>query len=428
MTRSRFAQIASFAIVFLLTGSLVILVRQLQKPQLIAPRAAPEETPRDIRITNLTENSAAVSWITTDSLAGIIKYGTDPSRLDKTGSEDDGRSPSTVHHITLKPLKPETTYYFRLQSGLSIFDDSGKPFTVTTPKVISTPPPPQTIYGSILPASGSSLADRAIVYVDIPNSSTPLSTLVNPDSGNWSLSISTVRAAGGNNYLAVADSTILKIFVQGGNQGTAAATINLPNSTPVPSISFGQTYTFEKLTAQTEPKTASESAQTQTVAQTLTAAPAPNEFTAKPNLTPTEINLSVTNIKDGQTLTDTSPTFIGTAPPAIKITVTVQSPASYSAEITVKSDGSWTWTPPADLTPGSHAITITYTDAAGQTHTETKTFLVQSASVSATPIPTVSEQQLPAAGNFFPTAMLLLLGIFISSSGVLLVSKRSPAS
>ncbi len=78
-----------------------------------APRAVHVNFAADPRST------AAVLWRTDDgTLASVIEYGTDPSRLDRRAVGHVSRAgfgvPVTVHEVHLCGLAPDTTYYYRV--------------------------------------------------------------------------------------------------------------------------------------------------------------------------------------------------------------------------------------------------------------------------------------------------------------------------
>jgi hypothetical protein len=63
---------------------------------------------------------------------------------------------------------------------------------------------------------------------------------------------------------------------------------------------------------------------------------------------------------------DTTPTLGGTAEPGSTVTIT-SSVDGVLGSVVADGAGNWTFTPGAGLTPGAHAITVTATDAAGNT-------------------------------------------------------------
>lgn len=215
-----------------------------QKQQSLRSLAGGSEAPKEIKITNLTENSFSVSWITENEVIGSVGYGTDSS-LGITALEDRvGTAKSRVHHVTLKPLQPATTYYFKITSGKGQYGTGTGAYVVTTPALIGTPPPPQTVYGSLLNQDGSAFTDRGVVYVSIPGGG-EASTVINPANGNWSVSISTIRTKDESSYVNLTNNTSLTLLVQAGGGETSQATVKLVQTQPVPTMTLGQTYNFE---------------------------------------------------------------------------------------------------------------------------------------------------------------------------------------
>ncbi|MDD4938421.1 MAG: Ig-like domain-containing protein, partial [Candidatus Shapirobacteria bacterium] len=67
----------------------------------------------------------------------------------------------------------------------------------------------------------------------------------------------------------------------------------------------------------------------------------------------------ITNPSDNETVSTKKPEFFGDGPAGEKLTIKVESPIVYTDEITINEDGTWNWSPPENLTPGEHTITIT---------------------------------------------------------------------
>ena len=84
-----------------------------------APRATAETTPKNIRITNVKDDSFTITFFTEKATSGFVKYGTEESKLNSQASDDRDQLSGTVgefnlHHITLRGLNPATDYYFVL--------------------------------------------------------------------------------------------------------------------------------------------------------------------------------------------------------------------------------------------------------------------------------------------------------------------------
>ena len=52
-----------------------------------SPRATPETTPKQVRITNVTESSFSVSFLTEGEVSGAVKFGTEENSLKQTATD-----------------------------------------------------------------------------------------------------------------------------------------------------------------------------------------------------------------------------------------------------------------------------------------------------------------------------------------------------
>ena len=62
----------------------------------------------------LSSTSAEIAWSTNVSSSTLVRYGEDPNALTKTAQAPWGQE---THRVLLKGLKPNTTYYFVVESG-----------------------------------------------------------------------------------------------------------------------------------------------------------------------------------------------------------------------------------------------------------------------------------------------------------------------
>jgi phosphodiesterase/alkaline phosphatase D-like protein len=75
---------------------------------------------KKIRITKgpiieyLKDDSAIIAWSTTARSNSIVRYGTDANNLNQTAQAPWGQE---THRVTVKNLKPNTTYYFVVESA-----------------------------------------------------------------------------------------------------------------------------------------------------------------------------------------------------------------------------------------------------------------------------------------------------------------------
>jgi hypothetical protein len=398
--------------------------------------------PKQVRITNVSDNGFSVSWLTNSPTSGTVKYGLETSSIKQSAMDDrdqlSGESGSfEVHHVTVKNLTPSSKYFFKLESGGKQFDSNGKPFEVSTGAVLGTPPVADPVYGTILSPSGS-VAEGAVVYLNVSNAA-PISALAKTN-GNWALSLSTARTADLSSYLSYdTQATIVNILVQGGSMGNAPAITTTSNDSPVPDITLGKSHDF---------RTVADSSvnSLDALAQNKESGLSGSGFDLAPVASDSgvatesgEVTLDNPSF-NGEVINATQPAFIGVGPPGTVLSVTVNSENEYTGSATVDEDGNWEFTPPEGLEPGEHTITVNYIDSTGEEQTLSRTFLIAAAgetevpAITATPSGSVASDSgrtsqpstksgVPEPGTWEVTLMMLLSGVGLLFGGVIIKNK-----
>lgn len=409
----RFPTILGLLALLLGVGAGVYLTK---KEQFFGLKAGPELTPRKVRLSNITENSFTVSWITDEVATGFLRYGeTNEFEFSSVDERDQltGETGSYVtHYFTVKGLKPETTYYFKLGSGKKLFDNNGNAYQVRTAPVVASLPSADPVTGTVLSSSGVP-AEGAMIYLSVSDSSL-LSTRT-LENGSWALSLSMARTKDFSSYVAYdPEIAIVNIEIEGGRE-RATALVNTGNDNPVPKITLGRNHDFrEKVSKEVGEETSSAS-----------------HFSfEEPTAATTSSDLVVLNpFAEGEELNTSRPEFRGKAPAGVVISIKVESETSYTGSVTVNEDGSWQWTPPADLGPGTHKITLSYIDEEGEEQTISRSFAILAAGESGLPAfeatpsgeatpspePRVSmpstEEGVPQPGVLTPTFFLFIMGL-----------------
>ena len=129
---------------------------------------AEDIAPRDVVISEVSENSAKISWTTGIETQGVVEYGTSPTSLNFFAPE---AKKTKEHEVDLTLLTPKTTYYFQIRIGDKKFDNGGVPWTFTTKGkgegqggLVITPTPISTVIlppNSPTPASSCPYTDCA---------------------------------------------------------------------------------------------------------------------------------------------------------------------------------------------------------------------------------------------------------------------------
>lgn len=471
--------------IFILGVGMVSGVVMINKISTSPPRASVENAPEQVKITNISEYSFTVSWITQSSTKGFVIFGEKAQQLNqrvldqrenlKSANED------FTHYFWVQNLKPAIKYYFKINSSGKIFDNNGRPYEVTTASKINLPlPENDTAYGIILNKEGKP-AKGAIVYLSMANT-IPLSSLVKED-GSWMIPLSMARSVSLNNYSAYdKELQIEEVLVQGGNLGLSTAINITKNDNPFPTLILGQDYDFgkdvgdkkgvadllalrngtqptvgpekfigepsltpintpslPKATPTTNPPVPTNPFQSLTPVTTLSLTPTQSGGSRNSSLSPTSTTakkrLNILNPSEGEGLNNLRPEFQGTAPSGGALDITVESDPYYFGQTVVDQQGNWSWTPPANLSPGKHTVTVLYKDESGVTQKLIRNFTVLAAgesnlpSFTSTPSATLTVTQIPTArpsriittptatptpyvtGNLTSTGLSLIIGL-----------------
>jgi len=389
-----------------------------------APRASAETTPKNIRITNVSDKTFTISFYTDLATPGFVKYGKEAGSLKAQATDDRDQLSGVVgqyklHHITVRGLDPGVPYYYTLGTGSkSTFDNQGEPFTITTALDPKTPPPAsKTIYGSVL-SQGGTPAEGSIVYVTIEGVG-DLSSMVR-SSGSWATSLASAWDSTGQNYAEIEDSTTVDILAQGESASlTANIKTTVADSQPAADLTLGQgSSTAEtaskKQIAMTDTKAdhATNSATTPPyVSLTPAIKPFEASLSATPSVSPVSTNsarltptptsslssnkivvestisafLDLEEIAEAtdstQIITQPKPVIKGIAAPSVVINISVHSEVEYTDQVTADENGDFEF----DMTqyteglePGEHTITYSYVDPeTGEEIEKTHTFYVE---------------------------------------------------
>jgi len=368
-----------------------------------APRATPQTTPKNIKITNVTDNTFSVSFLTDETTSGFVKYGTTADNL-KTQSSDDrdqlsgSVSQFSTHHMTVRNLQPSTLYYFTLGTGsTSDFNNEGEPFTVRTGALTNNTGTAKTIYGNVVTSDGRP-ADGSIVYVKSENMG-EMSTLVK-SSGSWAVALAAARTTDLNNLATFEDNTPINILVQGSLASQISqTTTTVTEAQPVASITLGGSNSAAAGVGGTSdvrglPGEGVPEIDNDILPTNITEAPLATPL-AEPVTDPGQLgDLLVTGparisaesvIVDltqtaPQTVTTSQPIILGTAAPNVLVTIEIHSENQVSQQLVTDENGDFVFDMSqlsTQLEPGEHTATFSYVDpTSGKTVTKTQTFTV----------------------------------------------------
>lgn len=358
-------QIPTLLGLILLAGSVAVVSWMSKNNLLFFTKASLDTTPRNVRITNVTDTSFSVSYLTADEAVGTLSYGADSSfgkiAFDDRDQETGTPTPQTLHHVTVRGLSPKSTYLFAINSGGGTYLNNDSPYQITTGPAIDKPPSKQPpLVGKISFPDGT--GSEAIVFFKTDTAQT-LSLLTKPD-GSFTLPLNTLRTSDLSKDAALSDDTVITLLVIGSHSQSQVKVLG-SQINPVPIVVLSKNYDFT-VTSEPLPDKASPSAEAVPISgfpsfgEGAAVAPEPQILTPQ----------------KGETFTDQQPEFTGTAQPNETVTITIHSSDPVQTTVTAKNNGTWSYRPKTPLAPGTHTITIVTKDAAGVMKTITQSFTV----------------------------------------------------
>lgn len=415
----------------LLVGLAVVIFRfAFDRVSPLLTRASATHIPGNVTVSNVSNVSFTISWITNEETTGalLIEGINAPIYDDRlsisTPLDQRAKQTFSTHSISVRSLKPETVYRYRILSGGKKFLNNGEPYEIQTASALTgTGTNLEPAYGQVTAPSGSP-AEGALVYLAPENGQT-LSTLVNA-SGSWVLPLNLVRTEDFTNYLNPSERINESIIIRSPD-GEADALTDSMNDNPVPAMTIGKTYDFRKIQA----------AENQNRAL-ANAPPAVLGSTSNANAI-----IAITRPAQGSAIPSNLPLIQGTGVPKNTVLVILGLLNPISTTVAVGEDGIWRYTPERPLTEGKQSVTITTRDQHGQTKALTNTFevlksgtqvlgdatpsatLEPTPTIDSTPTPasTLSGEPMPTSGNELPLIILLLLGVtlFLGGTGLLIM-------
>jgi len=440
MKRSKIPTI--IGIVFLVLG-LAAGVLLVQNGQIFRLGASQEAVPKDVRITNISDSSFGVTWVTEKETLGFISWGENENSLTRTQEDEVGKA-SFTHSLSVRGLSPEKSYFFKINSSGVDYDNNDLAWEVKTGPSLPLTTRSLLVSGSVITSTGAP-AKNALVYITVAGSS-PLSTITS-QAGSWVLSLSSARTSDLASLIDIDDkTTLLEISVNTGPDGVSSAQIYPQSAKPVPPLILGQVLDFKNL----QPTEVSEIPKA-SVDLPQTATPSSGFEVEGKIPTPSSSTVTLESVDEGEVVNSSKPQFFGEGPAGTTLTITVESD-TVTQNVKVPSSGAWNWTPPSGLGEGTHRITISWKDASGILRTLTRTFIVEASegpafeatpsatlTPTSTPSPTAtptltstltttltptatptSSSAVPESGSLTPTLLLSIMGIGTIAFAVLL--------
>lgn len=357
--------------------------------QLTQINASNSSQPKDVRITNVTDNSFTVSYTTDSPVSGSINYGKDKnlgqSSLDDRDQKNGKINNYLIHFITVKNLTPFTKYLFTIISGQKTYTTNNNPFEITTASSLKNNPNQNSRAKGQISLLDGTFPKETLIYITSDNSQV-FSSLTG-ENGNYSISLGQLRNSDLSSFYEFNNNSVIKILITDGTLSSSAIQY-FSQIENIPKIILSKNYDFRSSDIQT----ASLSANLENFPSFISTSSASKK--APKIITP----------QKEQGFSDQQPLFKGTGSPGENVQIIINSAEQIKASVPTDAFGNWSFRPSTLLSPGNHTITIITKDASGILRTITQSFVVYAsgtqiaqAIASPTPTPTPTPTIIPSS-------------------------------
>ncbi len=218
LTKMQYVSLISLVVIVFSLPFLIPLFKLLLS---IDTNANLNTVPQEVIISNITSNSANISWYTNEETEGYIKYGTSLDALNFLGSDiedvgNDNVSKYKTHIIKLDNLSPTTQYFFKIYSNGEEFSDVDI-MKFTTFPIDENVALPKTLKGKL-----DKEIKYALVYVFASNgrSTSEIRSTYTSSNGTFTYDISALKTFDGTSEFPLENAKLVT-YVNAVDQGRA---------------------------------------------------------------------------------------------------------------------------------------------------------------------------------------------------------------
>lgn len=282
-------------------------------------------SPTGVQVTNLTNISADISFITTSACStSVILNGKTVSNY---------KNKSITHYFRIDNLLASNQYQYYIISDGTEYRQPSFNFKTAPQNTIKTSSA-NLAWGKVLLSSGKASTD-SIVYVNIPGA-WPLSALTDIN-GLWYISLNNSFTDDKLSPFVSPLNGTEDILVYSSDSTLTQVENNLSKNDPVPNIIVGKGFDSNLGTGPVS-----------TVVPTKILTPTPIIINTK---------LSILSPAEGESITALKPDIFGSGKNNSIVNLSIDT--VITGTTTSKTDGTWNWSPTADLSLGKHLLTVT---------------------------------------------------------------------
>lgn len=233
-SRPKIPTILGLGILLLGLGVGVFMSDQNQTLKLKASQSA---VPKDITVTNVSATRASIFWQTDIPTTGFVQTGNTSllSEIYRDERDVQGLNNYRLHFVTLTNLRPNSTYYYKINSGPLVFPQSQSLSFKTLPE--SQPLNYQPIIGTIVNSSLQPVPE-AVVTLEIPGAKKLIT--ITKVAGNFLLPLSNLNPLQPEEAIDGRPDLKAKLIISDGNTSSEISINPFSKQLVLPPLVLGQ--------------------------------------------------------------------------------------------------------------------------------------------------------------------------------------------
>ncbi len=209
--------------------------------------------PNNIKVINLTDTQATITWQTNKKVKGSISFGSE-EKLDQTEFDErdqDKAEERLSHFVTIKNLKPNKQYFFKIKNSKYNYPKDNLTLkTAATPTDNPNPLLNQSLQGGVV-TSDLKPADDTLIFLETPGASV-LGTYTN--AGNFIIPLKQLYSLDQTSFFNLKENTESNLVVTKGDLESKIQIIIPLRNSPLPTISLGQNLDLRQILASSSAK------------------------------------------------------------------------------------------------------------------------------------------------------------------------------
>ena len=348
-------------------GLLFLIISGLFLEQKVNPVTVKAQVkPSSVKITNVSESSFTVSWLTENPAVGSLRLNeTNQLFFDVRDNGKESLSQYIIHYIDVIDLESNKNYSFTILSAGEAYQE--EEFKVKMAPFLNNAKEADFAFGVVLNERKNPLP-AVLVSLSIAPAQ-PLSALTN-EKGHWFIPLNEAYKKDLSGLIDYdKENSVIEINLTANSHLSSNVITNTGNDHPLPPVVIGQFYDFSQ------------------------APPVPPQNMTdfqKQIGSSSQPQIIILDPDEGEIIFSIRPKIKGSAPAGEKVKIKIESEQVYEKELIASSFGQWEWTPP-ELSEGEHSITVEYYDEEGILQKIERNFTVRAAgNVSPSPTPIVA--------------------------------------